>query len=121
MIKVNIFEAKARLSELVAKVSEGERVLICKRNEPVAELTRVSVPVSDRRPMGLAAGTCIIPESFYEPMSEEELSLWEDSPIFPPGMETPSIEPPLKVSEARPRFTSKKKTKPRTKRKSKGR
>jgi prevent-host-death family protein len=38
MIMVNIFEAKAKLSEYLEAVARGERVLICNRNRPVAEL-----------------------------------------------------------------------------------
>ena len=42
MIMVNIFEAKAKLSEFIEATAQGERVLICKRNVPVAELRPVA-------------------------------------------------------------------------------
>lgn len=35
---VNIHEAKAHLSELLAKVEAGEKVVIARRNKPLAEL-----------------------------------------------------------------------------------
>jgi prevent-host-death family protein len=38
MIRVNIHEAKTRLSELLQRVQGGEAVLICRNGEPVAEL-----------------------------------------------------------------------------------
>lgn len=36
MNKVNIHQIKARLSEFLELVERGERVLICRRNPPVA-------------------------------------------------------------------------------------
>ena len=41
MVVVNIFEAKAKLSEYLDMAAHGERVLICKRNRPVVELHAV--------------------------------------------------------------------------------
>ena len=38
MIEVSIFEAKAHLSALLEKVSQGQEVLITKRGEPIARL-----------------------------------------------------------------------------------
>jgi prevent-host-death family protein len=43
-ITVNVGEAKARLSELLAKVEAGEEVVIARGNEPIAKL----VPLSER-------------------------------------------------------------------------
>src|SRR5437899_9242427 len=42
MIKVNIFEAKAKLSEYLNRLKRGERVIICKRNHPIAELRLIT-------------------------------------------------------------------------------
>ena len=41
MIMVNIHEAKAKLSEYLDATERGERVVICNRNRPIAELRRV--------------------------------------------------------------------------------
>jgi prevent-host-death family protein len=38
---VGIFEAKSRLSELVADVERGETVLLTRNGRPVAELVRI--------------------------------------------------------------------------------
>ncbi|MEW5854726.1 MAG: type II toxin-antitoxin system prevent-host-death family antitoxin [Myxococcota bacterium] len=38
MISVNVYEAKNRLSELLAAVERGEAVRICRNGKPVAEL-----------------------------------------------------------------------------------
>lgn len=44
MIKVNMHEAKSRLSELVKAVEKkGETVVLCRDGKPVAELKKISV------------------------------------------------------------------------------
>jgi len=71
MKMVNIYEAKARLSQYLEAAAHGERVLICKRNEPVAELRRVEAARTDPRPVGLAKGRLDVPAAFFEPLPEE--------------------------------------------------
>ena len=73
MIVTNINEVKARLSEYLEAVSRGERVVICKRNTPIAEL-RAIVPVrTELRKVGGAAGRMTVGESFFRPLPEEAL------------------------------------------------
>ena|SRR5262245_13237111 len=79
---VNINEAKAKLSEFVDAVEKGESVVICKRNQPVAELRALPKKRTEPRPIGGTKGIEILP-SFYEPMSDEELADFYDRPIFP--------------------------------------
>ena len=40
MLKLNVYEAKARLSECLDRLESGreDAVIICRRNEPIAEL-----------------------------------------------------------------------------------
>jgi prevent-host-death family protein len=76
MIMVNIHEAKARLSEFVEAASRGERVMICNRNRPVAELRPVAQPSVERR-LGTAAGSVTIRPSFFEPLPDDELDAFE--------------------------------------------
>lgn len=66
---VNIHEAKARLSEFLDLVESGERVLICRRNQPVAELRAVVGARTQPRPLG---GTLIeLPPAFFDPLPAE--------------------------------------------------
>ena len=44
MIRVNVHEAKTHLSRYLERVAEGESVVICKRNIPVAELRPIVQP-----------------------------------------------------------------------------
>jgi prevent-host-death family protein len=70
MKKVNLYEAKAKLSALVDRVAEGETVLICRRNVPAAELRPVPKTRRTRRPIGMVPGF-VVPESFFEPLPED--------------------------------------------------
>ncbi len=52
MITLNIHEAKARLSEMPAKVEAGETVVVCRRNKPVVEIR----PLPRKPSLPLGAG-----------------------------------------------------------------
>jgi antitoxin (DNA-binding transcriptional repressor) of toxin-antitoxin stability system len=107
MKMVNINEAKAKLSEFLDAVAQGETVIICNRNQPVAELRAVPKKRTEPRPIGLAKGTIKIHPSFYDPMTDEELAEFYDGPIFP---ETPST----RVAERPPTYGSSRRKKRRT-------
>ena len=70
---VNVQEAKTRLSELLGRVERGEDVVIARAGRPIAHLTAVA-PVPQRE-FGFVELT--VPESFFEPLAEEELAAWE--------------------------------------------
>jgi len=80
MIKVNIFEAKAKLSEYVDRAAKGEHVVICKRNHPVAELRRVEAARTTPRPIGALEEPFEVPASFFEPLPDEAIN-----PFYPAG------------------------------------
>lgn len=50
MDTISLAEAKARLSELVARAAEGETVQITRRGKPVAQITPVDRP---RKPIDI--------------------------------------------------------------------
>ena len=77
MIVTNIHEAKAKLSEFLEAVASGERVVICKRNRPIAELRAVAQGRTEPRPLGGAKGRVSIPAAFFEPLADEDLSAFE--------------------------------------------
>ncbi len=77
MITVNVADAKARLSEYLERVEAGETVVICRRSVPVAELRLVDPPSREPRPIGLMKGRFVVPATFFEPLDEEVLSLFE--------------------------------------------
>ena len=100
MIMVNIFEAKAKLSDLLDRAAAGERILICKRNQPVAELRPIAVPRQAPRPIGGAKGMLTIPPTFFEPLPQEEVDGFDEGRVFPPMIPTAS-----RVAEASSRPT----------------
>ncbi len=76
MINLNINEAKAHLSSYLARAAKGERIVICKRNKPVAEILPIKVTVKQNRPIGLAAKEypfLVIDKGFFEPLPKEIL------------------------------------------------
>ena len=89
MIVINIHEAKAKLSEYLDAVAKGERVLICKRNQPVAELRAVEQKRMEPRKIGGVTGI-VIPPSFFDPMPDEFLDAIESGPVYPESQSTPS-------------------------------
>ena len=44
MIRINIAEAKTHLSRYLISVEDGETILLCRRNMPVAEIRPLNVP-----------------------------------------------------------------------------
>jgi len=96
MIMVNIHEAKARLSEFLEAVERGEQVWICKRNQPVAELRAIVAKRTKPRPLGGGPQSFTVPETFFEPMSDEWLADFEANPVYPSASKRTS---PSKVAE----------------------
>ncbi|MGH2669330.1 MAG: type II toxin-antitoxin system Phd/YefM family antitoxin [bacterium] len=77
MKKINIQEAKTHLSRYLDQVEAGETIVICRRNEPIAEIRPIPRPRATPRPIGLAAGTFHLPASYFEPLPEEILRSFE--------------------------------------------
>ena len=71
MKKVNIHDAKTHLSQYLEEVAHGETVLLCRRNQPVAELRPLAVHRHKPRPIGLAKGAFKVPPSFFEDLPDE--------------------------------------------------
>ena len=79
MIKTNVAEAKAKLSEYLDRALAGERVVICRHNAPVAELRPIGATRDEPRPIGPLPGrpSFDVPPAFFEPLADEELDRWE--------------------------------------------
>jgi len=95
---VNIHEAKAKLSEYLDAVAAGERVLICKRNQPVAELRAVPAVRLQPRPIGRGAGKFEIPASFFDPLPDDVVgAFWGEA-------EPNHAIRPVRVAESRAEY-----------------
>ena len=74
-MQVNVHAAKTNLSKLIDAALSGEDVVIARDNKPAVRL----VPVVERKPFkfGLLEGLVGDGPDWFEPMSEEDLRLWE--------------------------------------------
>jgi len=78
MIRLNIHEARLHLSRYLDRLLHGETIVLCRRNEPIAEIRPLTRAQSDPRPFGLAAEIFSVPASFYDPLPEEIIEGFED-------------------------------------------
>lgn len=87
-IHVNIGEAKTRLSELVAAAQRGEEVVIAGASAPAVRLQPVEtvqdVVEARRQAFGMWRDKFSEEQmdALLAPMSEDDLALWYDAPIF---------------------------------------
>jgi prevent-host-death family protein len=90
VVKVNIQEAKTHFSKLIKRVKAGERVVICDRNVPVAELRELEAGAQQRvRPgtFGMYAGQIRIADDFDAPMPDFERAFYGDDKVNEFGLE----------------------------------
>jgi antitoxin (DNA-binding transcriptional repressor) of toxin-antitoxin stability system len=76
MIQINVHEAKTHLSRYLADLEKGEIILLCRRNQPIAEIRAVGHRDSEKRPIGLAKGNFSVPASFFDELPEETSALF---------------------------------------------
>ena len=100
MKMVNIYEAKAKLSEYLDLAAAGERVLISKRNQPVAELRALPAARVDPRPIGKATGRLTVPPAFFDPLPDDVVSSFSGEED-PGGREAARL---ARVAEHPPRY-----------------
>jgi prevent-host-death family protein len=79
MSAVTIHEAKSNLSRLIAEVEAGGDVVISRGSVPVARLVALNPKSSGDRVPGLLAHFGPVPDSFFEPLPDEELVAWESN------------------------------------------
>lgn len=74
MIRLNIHEVKTHLSKYLERVIKGERIIVCKRNIPVAEIRPVARERKTRRPLGLLKGQFHVPPEFFAPLPPDMIA-----------------------------------------------
>jgi antitoxin (DNA-binding transcriptional repressor) of toxin-antitoxin stability system len=73
MIEVNMAEARKKLAALIKRAEGGERVTICRRGQPVADLVRTTCPSRRKPKLGTMKGKIWIKDpDWWKPMTEEE-------------------------------------------------
>jgi antitoxin (DNA-binding transcriptional repressor) of toxin-antitoxin stability system len=82
---LNIHEAKAHLSEHLKLLKPGDKIILCRRNVPIAEILPIAQIKKGnasskklKRPFGLAKEDFEIPTSFFDPLPEDVLKDFEE-------------------------------------------
>ena len=76
METATIHQAKTNLSRLIEKAERGEEVVISRGKTPVVRLVPI-VRAAKTRPIGLFQGEFEVPDSFFDPLPDDELEAWE--------------------------------------------
>jgi prevent-host-death family protein len=76
MKPIPIHRAKAELSRLVERACAGEDVVIARGKQPMVRLVPID-RAQPQRKFGALKGKLVVDESFFEPLSEDELASWE--------------------------------------------
>ena len=73
MTNLNIHEAKTHLSKYLAKVQEGETIVLCKDNKPIALITPLPKGYGSKKNLfGLAKGFGEVTPEFFEDLNEKD-------------------------------------------------
>jgi prevent-host-death family protein len=79
MITVKIHEAKTNLSKLLAAVEKGEEVIIKRGDKVIAKITAANDDAAKpKRRLGRYEGLFEIPDSFFDPLPDDELEAWNN-------------------------------------------
>ncbi|MCL2164895.1 MAG: hypothetical protein FWH55_11015 [Oscillospiraceae bacterium] len=70
MLKINIQEIHNDLENFLVLISNEEEIILTYHEKPVAKLAAITA--KPKRTLGFARGA-EIPDSFFEPLSEEDL------------------------------------------------
>jgi len=76
---VTIHAAKTHLSQLIARVEAGEEIIIARGDKPVAKLVSAEKPKPKREFGKWKHLIGEVPPEFFDPLSGEELDIYEGS------------------------------------------
>ena len=74
---LNMREAKTHLSRHVAGLKAGDRIVLCRRNRPVAEIRPIPGRSNEPRPFGLGQGLADLSGAFFDPLPDDILDDFE--------------------------------------------
>ncbi len=70
-LHLNIHDAKTHLSRYLSELRGEDRIVLCRRNQPIAEIRLLPQTEQEPRRLGLAEGDFAVDESFFDPLPEE--------------------------------------------------
>jgi len=77
-----VHQAKTELSKLMARAEAGGEVVIARRDKPIGKLVPIATSSKTRRVPGALKGRFTLPDSFFDPLPEDELQVWEGKYSF---------------------------------------
>lgn len=75
MPTVTVHQAKTHLSQLIQRALRGEEIIIARGKTPVVRIQPLAPKVE--RKFGAMKGRARVDDSFFDPLPDEELALWE--------------------------------------------
>lgn len=84
MATFTVHQAKTELSKLIARAEAGEEIVIARRDKPAVKLVPVSEKLKKERVPGALKGMFTLPDSFFDPLPEDELQAWEGKYSYDP-------------------------------------
>ena len=73
-MQVSVAEARNKLTELIRAVEAGERVTVCRRGVPIADLVRTKAGKARKPQFGTLKGRIVENDpDWWKPMSDEEV------------------------------------------------
>lgn len=76
-VRLNIHDAKTHLSRYLNELGCGDRIVLCRRNQPIAEIRLLPQVDQPPRKLGLAEGEFLVDDAFFEPLPEEIIASFE--------------------------------------------
>ncbi len=78
MVRIDWQEAQADPARFLERVAAGESILLVREHRPLAEIRPSEATSTDLtpRPLGLAKGTFEVPASFFDPLPDDLLALF---------------------------------------------
>ena len=78
-MKVNLTEARIKLSQLMREVEDGQSVTICRRGVAIVDLIPSKERIAERPKFGTRKGKVVVHDpDWWKPMTEEELKDFMD-------------------------------------------
>jgi prevent-host-death family protein len=71
-----VHDAKTNLSKLIERAENGEEVVIARGSKPAVKLVPIAAS-KPKRVFGAFKGQFSLPDSFFDPLPEDELAAWE--------------------------------------------
>lgn len=82
MIRLNTHEAKTHLSRYLSRVEAGETIILCRRNDPIAEIRpiRSATPHGTKRVFGMDEGKFELNDEFFAPLPGSVIAAFNGEP-----------------------------------------